>query len=224
MNSFDAISISIPGLTLAGDRDEARIWETPDGDPVGLFHFALPPDIPAALDDPTLPLLQSRSMSRQGVAAIEVVPATVGGCSALRQIVKLPQKPRGMMYLGSVTFPFRDFSFVLKIQCPERGMTGVRDAIIFDVKLNSGEVKFEGERGPAGWMQDPYDPERTEGLARNLADDEQYDERFPDHPLSRARRFLRAVESGVTVAENVRGAPPFSGPVTAEKKPWWRLW
>ena len=41
--------------------------------------------------------------------------------------------------------PFRDCSFVLKIQCEERGVTGVREAVLLDEKLGSGEVHLNPE-------------------------------------------------------------------------------
>lgn len=41
-----------------------------------------------------------------------------------------------------------------------------------------------------GWVQDPYDP-RYRGVAlRSIADNEEYDAQFPDHPLSRLRSTL----------------------------------
>ena len=43
----------------------------------------------------------------------------------------------------AITFPFKDFSFVMKFECPEQGMTGIRDTAIFE-KLND-ELKFDAD-------------------------------------------------------------------------------
>jgi len=131
-----------------------------------------------------------------------------------------------MTYLGSLTLPFRDFSFVLKIQCEERGVTGMREAVLLDETLGSGEVhlEFDGE-DIAGWMKVPCDVTRTSGLARSLADDDEHDRRFPDHPLSRARRFLSASEANISVSGAIRNASPFLYPTQAPRnRSRWRLW
>jgi hypothetical protein len=129
-------------------------------------------------------------------------------------------------YVGSFIFPFRDFSFVLKVQCEERGITGVREAVIVDEKLASGELQIDPDgKFMTGWMKDPNDATRASGLARSLADDEEYDQRFADHPLSRARRFLRTAEANILVSDAVRTASPFiyRRPIP-RKMPWWKLW
>ena len=46
------------------------------------------------------------------------------------------------------------------------------------------EAAFE-----AGWVQDPYDPAYRQGLLMTEAEKEQYDARFPLHPLTEARKF-----------------------------------
>ena len=54
---------------------------------------------------------------------------------------------------------------MLKIQCEERGVTGVREAVLLDEKLGSGEVHLNPEsvvnisplrrRAPRGWPPAP---------------------------------------------------------------------
>jgi hypothetical protein len=50
MNALDAIVFTAPGLQKAEDRDGVRVWYTPEGDGVGLFYFAIAPDLPGDLD------------------------------------------------------------------------------------------------------------------------------------------------------------------------------
>jgi hypothetical protein len=124
----------------------------------------------------------------------------------------------------ALCLPFRDFSFVLKIQCEERGTTGVRETVLLNEKLKSGEVHLDG-RAIAGWMKDPYDVMRTSGLARNLADDNEFDQHFQNHPLSRARRFLDAAEANISVSDTIRSAPPsIYGTRASRNRSWWKLW
>lgn len=157
---------------------------------------------------------------------IEASVTVIDGCRAIRQCIKSPQQPTGMTYLGSLTLPFRDFSFVLKIQCEEHGVTSIREAVLLPEKLASGEVQLhpDGE-GIEGWMKNPYDASRSSGLARTLADDDEHDLRFPEHPLTRARRFLKAAEASISPTDAIKTAPPFiCGTQAKSKKSWWKLW
>ena len=82
-------------------------------------------------------------MTAAGAAIIEPETTTTDGCLALRQIIKVPQQPHGTTYVGSLLLAFRDFSFVIKVQCQEHGTTGLRDTIILDEALGDGRVTFD---------------------------------------------------------------------------------
>jgi hypothetical protein len=126
--------------------------------------------------------------------------------------MKVAQQPSGRTYLGMLTLPFRDFSFVLKIQCEERGMTGIRDAVLLDRLMRSGEVDLDATGALTGWADDPYDPQNRAAMVRNRAERLEYDAMFPDHPLSRARVMLEGFERSLRVSSNVRDQPPFVFP------------
>ncbi len=117
--------------------------------------------------------------------------------SVVRTIGKILQTPTGMTYVGSYTIPFRDSSYVIKIQCEERGTTGIREAILVDRGLKSGDITI----GDSGNIVGDFAP-----------DDEVYDKDFPDHPLSRCRRGLCMISSSLSVAEDVKRLPRFDLP------------
>lgn len=120
-----------------------------------------------------------------------------GQCPAVRMIFKAPQQPTGMTYVGSITLPFRDFSFVIKVQCPERGWTGSREAMLLARRMAQGAVPVsEGRIELPGW-----DP-----------DAEDFDAEFPGHPVSRARRVLRRVAESLAIDPPVAGLPGFRLP------------
>jgi hypothetical protein len=227
MPSLDSVTFDASGLTLQGDQDGVRVWHTPAGDGLGLYYFPIPPDIEPDLQSVSAVRGFYRAAAAQaGAAIIEVDVLQTNGCSGVRQIIKVPQQPHGMTYLGSLTLPFRDFSYVLKIQCMEQGTTGVRDAVVLDEKLAAGEVAIdEKKRTLRGWMQDPYDSSIRDVFARNQAEAEEYDERFPEHPLSRLRGLMRRVQETLRISENVRVQPPFEfARQQKSKKPWWKIW
>lgn len=212
-------------------REEAtdhpvRIWRNEAGDRLGLFYFDLPPDIPvdlAAIDELRRFFRRLVTQAGGGLVALDVV--TLDGLPCIRQIVKQPQAGRGMSYVGTYTIPRRSFSYVVKLQCEERGATGLREAAVLEQALAEGRVT-PGEDGEVtGWVADPYDPDFEAEVLRNQAEDERYDADFPHHPLSRLRRGLKDVEASLSFAESIKTAAecqPSSAP--GAKKPWRRFW
>ena len=101
------------------------------------------------------------------------------------------------MYTGSLTIPFRDFSYVIKAQCEERGTTGVREAILFDKGRRAGTVTI----GPDGKIGGDWNP-----------DDEQYDADFPQHPLTRLRILLAKFQTTCVIDSAIASLPAFPLP------------
>lgn len=224
MRSLDSVTFDTIEFEPREERDGVRVWQTRAGDGLGLFYFQIPPDIPVGIDS----IAEIRTACRRatleaGGAIIEVDRLVLDGCAAIRQIIKVPQQPFGMTYIGSFMLPFRDFSYVVRVECPERGVTGCRDAMVWNQLLQAGLVTIDDPF--RGWMQDPYDPAATARLARNRADSEEYDAQFPDHPLSRLRPVLERVQETLRVTEELKQAPLFTGERRSEpRKPWWKIW
>ncbi|CAN5906300.1 hypothetical protein BH11MYX4_BH11MYX4_32600 [soil metagenome] len=225
MPSFDSISFDTAGLTLQGEKNGARVWHTEAGDGIGLFLFDKAPDIGADLGSLDSVRAFYRALAADaGLALIEVDTPEIDDRVATRTIFKAPQEPTGMTYLGSITLPFRDFSFVLKMQCREHGTTGMRDVVVLEAMLGKGQVTLREDGTMKGWMQDPYDPSFQAPLLRNLSDDETYDALFPEHPLSRLRSTLRALEPTLRLSGELKSAPPFVRSQPPAQRPWWKMW
>ncbi|CAM5432866.1 hypothetical protein SCALM49S_04200 [Streptomyces californicus] len=89
---------------------------------------------------------------------------------------------------------------MVKIQAAERGMTGMREAVVM------------ARLGPDQYFRPhPYAPELQGGLPFHAADHVQWDADFPDHPLTRVRRTLDALAAAVTVEPGFAALPPFTG-------------
>jgi len=103
-------------------------------------------------------------------------------------IVKNLKEPSGVQYI--LTFQIEHGAEVINVQAffDEMGMTGMRDAMVYDKAVRDGFVK---QGSFDGWSCDPYDPDYTQGKPMNLSEDERYDSSFPQHPLSEARSFVR---------------------------------
>lgn len=226
LNPLELVSFDTSNLESQGDQNGIRVWYSPDNDVVGLHFYNIPPDIGCDITD----VQAIRNCYRQlainaGLAIIEAETVMIENCHAIRTIFKVPQQPSGMTYLGSITLPFRDFSFVLKVQCVELGPTGVRDAVVLDQMIADGKVILLSDGKIQGWMQDPYDSSIKAPLMRNRSEISEYDEQFPDHPLSRVRHLLEHIQKTMKIAPEVSRAAPFEGQEPINKpKSWWKRW
>jgi hypothetical protein len=223
MQPLDFITFNTDELELQGDKENVRVWHTQAGDGAGLYYFALAPNIQADLEfEDEVRRFYRPTIKDSSLGMIQVDTITVDGVPAIKTIFKTPQQPTGMTYIGSITIPFRDFSYVVKIQCPERGTTGIREAIILNREsIDSSDIESFFDK----WAQDPYDAFIKSPLMRNRAEAEEYDAQFPDHPLSRARSFLNQVQQTLQVAEQIKTKPSFKYVKPSPSgKSWWKFW
>lgn len=219
----DSVVLDVPGIAFDSDRDGVRYWRTEPGEMLGLWHFPIPPDLPAPPDEIDKLRANYRCcIAPVGLAIVSVDAVTIDACTAVRTIFKgpIPEGGFGSLYIASITIPFRDFSFVLKTICEEHGTTGIRDTIVAELMMREGRIQI-GPSGFVGWFADPYDPALRAAHLRNLSDDERYDAMFPDHPLSRARRILRTLEAHVRLSAEAKTSAAFTGP---HKPARWQFW
>lgn len=199
--SLDAVRFDTTGYVFRGEPQpgKVRVWHTPEGDGLGVYFLPVPPDLPAnAASADELAGFYRRLLGDSGGKLVETRVVAAGRCPAVRTVLSVPQRPSGRTYVGSLTVPFRDFSFVLKCQCAEGGPTGLKEAVLFDRSRAADEpMRVEGGRFHIpGW--DPDDPK--------------HDAEFPGHPVARVRRVLDHVAGSLVVAAEVRELPGFGLP------------
>jgi len=198
-----------------------RIWVTPEQDVVLLNLYLDVPDIPASLDRLDSLRVGYRQMAADNnVALIEAEVVDADSYRAILRIVRFHLESRAAVYIASLILPFRDFSFVLKAQCEERGLTGMREAVVFADSMSAGVIDINPERESRGggmlnsddlmgWVSNPDGPSPRTEPPRSIAEDEKYDAQFPDHPLSRAHRLIRHLQSTLVVAPQLKAAASF---------------
>lgn len=176
---------------------------------LSLNFFASVPDIPTLKNIDAL-----RDFYRQQIAAanggiIQVDLRTIEGLPSIKTIFKIPQGAQGVTYLTSITLPFKDCSYVIKIQAPELDTTGMRESLVADILLKEGIIKLNGT-GFIGWVQDPYLEEFTDGSPMNLSDRGDYDLYFPTHALTVSRGLIREIETQMELNETIKKVQPFT--------------
>jgi hypothetical protein len=180
--------------------DRSWLWETGDGDAVLLYFLNAAPDLPRCSSVQQLRDFYAHSLKSSKTKIVECGIIELADHPAVSLVLKAPQVPSGFMYEGVFTLPFRDFSFVVKVQCLERGPTGLREAIIFEERIQAGEKPdfINGVHQYPDWNPDLPD----------------YDKDFPTHPISRVRRLLREIAKSASLDDEVRQQPGFAVPNT----------
>lgn len=209
-NEIERVRLNELNWKLREKSSDVKVWDNDFGDVLSVNFFNRPPDIPVSLSQVTeLRNFYRTTVAGAGGGIIRVEPIELKGLPAIECLFKMPMQPSGMLYLASFTIPFRAKSYVIKMQCPERGITGARDAAVFALHGNFDDEDAENFDPFKGWMKDPYDESVTEGVLMNLSEDEQYDVKFPDHPLSRARRYMTQIKESVSFDERLFRLPNF---------------
>ena len=210
--AIHSLAFDAPGWQVQETNPKKQVWEHP-GHPaiLSLHFFDEPPDIPVRLEDQ--PALREHYRSVIGSQHGGLVEVAVGVLAntrvpVVKTIFKIPRQPRGMGYIGSLTLPFKHFSYVFKIQAEEAGMTGVREAVIADKLIREGKIS-PGENTILGWSADPYDRGWKKGTLMNLAEREEYDPLFPEHPLTIVREGLKAVAASLKPGRELLRAERF---------------
>lgn len=198
--TLDSIRFDSAGYEFGGEPEpgQLRLWCTEAGDGLGLFLFMKPPDLPSARTLDALRGFYAQGVEASGGHLIEASLLRVAGCPAVKVVIKVPQQPTGMTYVGSITIPFRDFSFVAKVQCKEHGATGFREAVLLDRRMADGEI-------PAVHRGKMHLPDSE-------LDREEYDAEFPLRPVSRVRQVLRRVCDSLAIDAEVASATGFPLP------------
>ncbi|MCB9794877.1 MAG: hypothetical protein H6741_19400 [Alphaproteobacteria bacterium] len=177
--SCQLVHLRHPGFVelVAASGDTERRWTTPDGDVVELRRIDGPSPFAGARGSQALAEEVERMATAEGGDWVELALTELAGRPAVRALLKHPQGDGGTRYTGLFVLPFVPFSFELRVACPERGEPGLREQRLLNQLLGSGQGWSFGEGGRI--EVEDWDPENS-----------RYDELFPDHPASRARRAM----------------------------------
>ncbi len=163
---------------------------------LSINYFEQKPDIPSITNIDIIRSYYRDQISKVNGGLIQVDIVEIQNRKAIKTIFKMPQKPTGIVYLASLTIPFKNCSYVIKIQAPEIGITGIRDAFLAD-KLMSEVNLLSGVSASDNWSSDPYDKDYKKGTLMNKSEKAMYDSQFEDHPLTVARKRISEIEKNI---------------------------
>lgn len=196
--SLNSVTFDVSRYSDQGEKNGMHVWFLPEGGGVGLHFFSKPPNLPSGLSNEGRLKEFYKTQMGSTMQMVECRLLTLDGVRSVWLVGKERSKETGgATYLGSYTIPFRDFSFVIKVQCAESGVTGLREAVLVDEGLLKKTGKMDGNRFvPEGWS----------------FDDEQFDNRFPLHPLTRVRQELRLIADSIRIEPRLKNMPGFDLP------------
>lgn len=193
-------SFSIPkdylkAKPLPDDPPGSIVFEkdTPDATNILMFFFiekseALPFDDQDGLIDS----LHHCLGENQGIIAVET-GKTAAGVPFVYTAVKNLKQPSGVQYILTLQMDFDSKVLNLQGYFDEEGITGARDAAVFEYAMREGIISSQDR---SKWCADPYSPDFRSGALMNLAEQKEFDDSFPTHPLSELRRFVETFIKG----------------------------
>lgn len=205
-------SISFPDFGWKQEKNSKDMiqWINPEQTTaLSVNFFNQQPDLPTLKNIDALRQYYRKSILANNGGIIEIELIELQSLPVIRTIFKFPQQPKGMTYLASLTIPFGKFSYVLKIQAPEVGMTGIRDSVVLNKLMSTQEVSLD-KNGMTGWSNDPYQQDYVGGTLMNKSEDAKYDLEFPAHPLSAARLLLTEIQTALQFQDHLITAKKFN--------------
>lgn len=189
--AFDAKLLPMDDWKLVKERPTSASWRDQAGDAVTLTHGS-EGLVSANLSDERCLQSYCRGIAEsQGAGLVEVATAISAEGACLTYIFKRLERP-AFKFFGVVEIPVSQATWIWMVVTLERGMTGFREAAVTAKLFDEGKLTIESYK--AYWAQDPYDPSYAgvdRSTLRYLSDGTEYDDDFPDHPLTKVRNELR---------------------------------
>jgi hypothetical protein len=196
---FRVVTLTLEGWTEDPQSDEMRVWRHPQGDVLSLTTMHESLELPSLSDVAALQGWCRELAESRGAGVIEV-RVDAGRLGATVGFIYKRLEMAAYIFTGMLVVPADAGADVWTVVSGERGMTGVREAIVTAQLMNDGKLTVEDYQ--RSWAQDPYDPAYSgvdRSALRFVSDDEIYDDQFRDHPLSKVRRVLATLPLAVRI-------------------------
>ena len=186
----EQVNFGLSGWSEQAPTDGMRLWRAPDGSVLSLTTITGDALLESQSD--TTLQAEARNLAKlNGGGLIEAGRAADRERAQIWLIYKRLKLP-AYFYTGMLFVTAGEVWLSWTVVAGEQGTTGIREAVVTTELINSGELDLK--RYKSSFAQDPYDKSFRGVDARVLrfmSDAEEYDSRFPDHPLSRVRCVLK---------------------------------
>lgn len=209
-STIDSVVIHDFGWEKVMTSEDALQWINPEKTmALHVNFFEKKPDLPSLKKIDGIRDFYRQQLAQNNGGLIQVDFTELAEHRAIQTIFKLPQEPSGIVYLASLTIPFHHCSYVIKIQAPEVGITGIRESAVANKLLYKGEIT-SGENGYENWAADPYDDSFSEGTLMNKSEEAMYDADFTKHPLTKARELISQIAKEIQFKPEIKKLRRFS--------------
>lgn len=140
---------------------------------------------------------QQHSMMGEGDGLIEVKGGnTEDGRPYIYEIIKHHYAPEagtvtGNEYTLNINVRMEHSIQFINGSFAEEGTIGLRDTVGMAIYQKTTGLSMDEVMKT--WSRDPYDPDYRKGFLMNQSEVPELDEQFPDHPLSKARAFVKYI-------------------------------
>jgi len=192
-----AVNLSLQEWVEQTPERDLRIWVDPSGDVLSLGMPSAVPDLPNFSDKPAL-RQWSRSFAESQAAGLIEVNAGNSSLGKFASLIYKKLRIHAYVFTGMLFAP--EVNHIWTVVAGEHGTTGVREAVVTAELFAAGKLTIQDYQ--QSWACDPYDPSYSgvdKRTLRFISDDECYDERFPDHPLSKVRQVLGDLPNSVRI-------------------------
>lgn len=196
---FEELSFSLPKQLPQPNRGYRYITNSCDG---LVFSWIVKPEQAMNYDsiEDTIKLLRENLDENSGIIECKNGFTKNGNkfIYSIRKIrfYKKDQPWPIVTYQLNCNVKIKDVDYFVDANFAEVATTGLRDSIGFNIYQNLMEKKYpdkelEFEQIVESYVSDPYDENYKQGFLMNFSENEMLDEKFPDHPLSELRKYVR---------------------------------
>lgn len=202
------LKLNVDKWQLYETFETTMMWFTPERNAVRL-QLLPPTQWPFALDDiaAATRYWQQETAKIDG-ALVELIALDIQGMAALQGIFKYRDPTPGslgMYYVAIIWLPLSQGTFQINAEAIEKGDTGIREAFVTNLLLHQGYEAPAEEEPEFIESADALFARLRERKLRCLPSDErQYDEVFPEHPLSQVRQTIAFCAQHCQLAKHLR--------------------
>jgi len=208
MLTLECISFNTSGWTPEEAAEDLIVWTNEAHDRMEYRIAKKPPRLPSLYPLEGIQKFASQRWNNETTAIISVDVLTIRGMSIVRSVLKRKIGDSHVSYHGRIHIPFRDFAFEIKIKTAPVAAPSDRES-----QLRAEHENNEDATLP--WEQDPYLPDHRSDFLCCESDNGDYDDRFPEDPLTLLRQELVKIVSSIVTIREVRNAVPFQGNIPA---------